>query len=90
MLKEEVANLGFEKITEDIDNFDIEGMIEPTFYNFGTKPVRVYHTVVKPEEAFLAGVHNMVMRGSFPIKFDETETAPNLLLYYGSPVKECK
>ena len=88
MLK--TAHLGFKKITEDIDDFSIDDMIEPTFYNFGTKPVRVYHTVVQPKEAFLAGVHNMVMKGSFPIQFEGDDiNERNLLLYYGDPVKEC-
>lgn len=87
MLK--TAHLANKKITEDTDNFKIDGMVEPTFYNFSTKPVRIYHTVVKPTEAFSAGVHGMVMRGSFPIIFDEAETKPNVLLYYGVEEKEC-
>ncbi|MDT0689369.1 hypothetical protein RM549_06200 [Salegentibacter sp. F188] len=84
------AHLGFKKITEDT-TFSIKGMIEPTFYNFGPENVRVYHTVVKPGESFLAGVHGMVMEGEFPIVFQgENKNARDLLCYYGSPIDNCE
>ncbi|MDT0643694.1 hypothetical protein RM553_12700 [Zunongwangia sp. F363] len=83
------AHLGFKKITEDT-TFSINDMVEPTFYNFGAENVRVYHTVVKPGEAFSAGCHNMVMQGEFPIVFEgQDKSSRNLLCYYGSPIENC-
>lgn len=84
------ASLGYKKITEDTDNFSLKGMIEPTFYNFGEENVRVYHTVVKPGESFLAGVHNRIMVGEIPIQFEgDNINGRNLLCYYGSPIIHC-
>lgn len=81
------ANLGFKKITEDTSNFSLKGMVEPTFYNFGTDPVRVLHSVVKPGESFLAGVHNMVMNNEVPIIFEgNNKSGRNLMCYYGEPI----
>lgn len=84
------ANLGFKKVTIDTDNFSLAGMIEPTFYNFGSEPVRVFHAVVKPGESFLAGVHNMVMNNEIPIEFEGTnKSGRNLIVYFGTLVSNC-
>ena len=84
------AKLGFKKITEDTDNFSLEGMIEPTFYNFGDADVHVLHSVVKPGQSFLAGVSNMVMDNDVVIQFDgNNKPGRNLMVYYGSPVQDC-
>lgn len=84
------ANLGFKKITEDIDNFSLKGMIEPTFYNFGEDNVRVLHSIVKPGDRFMAGVNNMVMDNDVVITFDgNNKRGRNLMCYYGEPVMDC-
>ena len=82
------GNLGYKKITEDIDNFSLEGMVEPTFYNFGGGDVRVYDTVVKPGESFLAGCHNMVMEGEIPVVFLD-DSKHDLKVYFGRLIKVC-
>lgn len=85
------ATLGYKKITEDTDNFELNEMVEPTFYNFGDDDVRVYHTVVKPGESFLAGTHYMVMEGEIPIRFlGDPNAKRELLVYWGSPIIECE
>jgi hypothetical protein len=84
----EQATLGFKKIVKDVDNFSIDGMIEPTFYNFSNEDVIILHTVVKPGEKFLAGVTGLVMKGSVSIHFTGTG-AKKLMLYYGDPVTDC-
>lgn len=84
------ANLGFEIITDDIDNFSMSGMIEPTFYNFGEHDVEVLHSVIKPGNKFFAGVVGMVMNNEVPIKFKgPVGSKRKLIVYYGSPVLEC-
>jgi len=84
------ATLGFRKIKEDVDNFSIKGMIEPTFYNFGDENVRVLHSVIKPGESFLAGVANMVMDNDVPVVFEGTnKQGRNLMCYFGSMVQNC-
>lgn len=84
------ATLGFKKITEDTDNFSIKGMIEPTFYNFGTQNVHILHAVVRPHESFFAGVHNMVMDSEIPIRFEgDDKQGRNVMVYYGTPVQDC-
>jgi len=84
------ATLGFKKIVEDVDNFSLKGMIEPTFYNFGDQNVHVLHSIVKPGESFLAGVSNMVMDNDVVIRFEGTnKPGRNLMCYYGSPVQNC-
>lgn len=84
------AKLGFKKITEDTDNFSLNGMIEPTFYNFGEENVHVLHSVVKPGEKFFAGVLNMVMDNEITIQFDgNNKRGRNLMCYFGTPVIDC-
>ncbi|MGB7841154.1 MAG: hypothetical protein WBL21_00075 [Salinimicrobium sp.] len=84
------ANLDYKKITEDTENFSLEGMVEPTFYNFGEENVRVFHTVVKPGESFSAGCHNMVMQGEIPIQFEgDNKAGRDLKVYWGQPEKQC-
>lgn len=85
-----LADLAYKKIKEDIDNFSLKGMVEPTFYNFGQENVRVLHSVIKPGESFLAGVSGMVMNNEVPIHFEGTnKQGRNLIVYYGSPVSNC-
>jgi len=86
MLKK--ANLDFKIITEDTDNFPLEGMIEPTFYNFGENDVEVLHSVIKPGNKFFAGVLNMVMDNEVPIVF-KGAAKRKLIVYYGSPITDC-
>jgi hypothetical protein len=84
------ATLGFKKIVEDVDNFSLKGMIEPTFYNFGDQNVHVLYSIVKPGESFLAGVSNMVMDNDVVIRFEgNNKIGRNLMVYYGSPVQNC-
>lgn len=84
------ANLGYKHITEDEDNFSLDGMIEPTFYNFGTTDVFVLHSRIKPGESFLAGVSGMVMNGTIPIDFKGSDkSGRDLKVYYGSPISNC-
>lgn len=84
------ANLGFKKIKQDIDNFSLKGMIEPTFYNFGPDPVRVLHSVILPGEKFFAGVLGMVMMNEVPIVFEGTNVQErNLIVYYGTQLTDC-
>lgn len=88
MLKK--ARLGSKRITEDNDNFKIDGMVEPTFYNFGAEDVQIVNTIVKPGESFLAGVHNMEMEGEVPIRFIGTnKKGRNLQVYWGAPISNC-
>ena len=82
------ATLGFKKITKDEENFSLDGLIEPTFYNFGEDDVVVHHTTVKTGEQFLAGVTGFVMNGEISIKF-KGNGRRELLLYYGDPVTNC-
>ena len=82
------GTLGYKKITKNIDNFSIDGMVEPTFYNFGEGDVRVYDTVVKPGESFLAGCHNMVMEGEFPVVFLDNSKR-DVKVYFGRPIPVC-
>lgn len=84
------ANLGYKKIKEDTENFSLEGMIEPTFYNFGPDPVSVLHSVIPPGEAFNAGVIGMVMMNEVPIVFEGNNVNErNLIVYYGTLIQNC-
>lgn len=85
------ANLDFKIIKEDTDNFPLNGMIEPTFYNFGDNDVEVLHSVIKPGGKFFAGVLNMVMTNNVPIVFQGAKGAKRkLIVYYGSPITDCE
>lgn len=84
------ANLGYKMITEDQDNFPLDGMIEPTFYNFGQSDVYVFHSRIKPGESFQAGVSGMVMSNEIPIRFEgNDESKRDLKVYYGSEKSNC-
>lgn len=80
------ANLDHQIITNDVDNFSLEGMIEPTFYNFGDDDVEVMNSVIKPENKFFAGVIGMVMNNTVPIVFkkDDPNAKKRLIVYYGT------
>jgi len=85
------ANLVSKIITENDDNFSLEGMIEPTFYNFSDNDVEVLYSVIKPGGKFFAGVVNMVMMNKVPIIFKGSKAAKRkLIVYYGSPIIECE
>lgn len=84
------STLGYKMIKEDTDNFSLDGMIEPTFYNFGEETVYILHSPVKPGESYLAGVHNMVMVGEIPVRFEGNNKKGRFLICnYGSPVQDC-
>lgn len=83
------GNLNFKIIDEDIDNFSLEGMVEPTFYNFGSDDVEVLHSVIKPDNKFFAGALNYVMSNEVPIKFKEGAAVKKLIVYYVSPITDC-
>lgn len=84
------SKLGFKKITEDTDNFSLEGMIEPTFYNFGDENVHVYHSVVEPGNKFFAGCLDRIMVGEIPIRFEgNNKKGRNLSLYFGTDLSDC-
>ncbi len=84
------GNLAIKKIKKDTDNFSLEGMIEPTFYNNGAENVQILHVVVKPGEKFFGGALNMVMNNEIPIRFEgNNKSGRNLICLYVSPVSDC-
>lgn len=83
------GNLDFKIITKDTDNFSLEGMVEPTFYNFGDTNVEVLHSVIKPGNKFFAGALNYVMNNEVPIKFVEPAGKRRIIVYFIRPVTDC-
>tara|TARA_B100002003_G_C14013521_1_gene488970 strand:+ start:671 stop:928 length:258 start_codon:yes stop_codon:yes gene_type:complete len=74
-------------IKEDCE-FDLEGMVEPTFYNFGDGNVKIDNAKVEPEVSFSAGATGVIMTNKVNIKFEEG-SRKELRCFYVSLIEQC-
>ena len=79
------ANWDTKIISLDEQGYDLEGMIQPTFYNQGSVAVKINQVDVLPGEQFSVGVPNAVMSGKVDITFDASASgAKQLILNYAT------
>lgn len=83
------AQLGYDVITRDTDNYELNGWVDARFVNRGNKPVRIFNDLYQPYETFEARVGNLPVHGTVPVEFDPADTNPRVTVTYGTVRKEC-
>jgi hypothetical protein len=69
------------KILSESDNtFEVDGFINPTFYNDGESKVKINYQVINPGEYYRVDIPNGILRGKFNIEFVEEVGKKNLLI----------
>lgn len=74
------GQLAFKTITRDDRQFDMEGMVSPTFQNQGDTVAYINYNKVYPDEDFDPKAHNVVFTGTIPVTFEKMEGKTNKIM----------
>lgn len=78
------GNLVNEVITTNQPNFDLKGMVCPTFQNLGSTDVMFNSLILKPGNSYSVNVPTIVLQNQIDIRF-LSETGRKLVVSYVRP-----
>lgn len=78
------GNLVNEVITTNQPNFDLKGMVCPTFQNLGSTDVMFNSLILKPGDGYSVNVPTIVLQNKIDIRF-LSETGRKLVVSYVRP-----
>ena len=78
------GNLVNQVITTDQPNFDLKGMVCPTFQNLGTADVMFNGLILKPGNSYSVNVPTIVLQNKIDIRF-LSEAGRKLVVSYVRP-----
>lgn len=68
-------------IDRTTNNFDLEGMISPTFFNQGDTNVYLDGRLIAPNKTFVIEVPSVILTNKISIYFEKTSTKTTNKLY---------